>query len=125
MNKVYTIQEIAETIGLNKSTLYYYERIGLMLPISRKSNGHRQYTEKDIEWLQFVKRMRETGMPLSAIRAYAELHVQGGGPEDRLAILEQHYARMLAQQEALSQAIDFIEKKIDRFNKSITWKRES
>ncbi|MEM7334174.1 MAG: MerR family transcriptional regulator [Chloroflexota bacterium] len=119
MEKEYTIQEIAARMELNKSTLYYYERVGLMLPVLRKPNGHRRYSEKDVEWLAFVKCMRQTGMPLESIRAFAVLHQQNGGLKQRIAILVEHHQRMLAQQEELAKAIDFIGKKIERFEEAI------
>ena len=43
-----TIQEAATQTGLSEHTLRYYERIGLISPISRAPNGHRRYHEEDI-----------------------------------------------------------------------------
>lgn len=69
------ISEAAAATGLSTHTLRYYERAGLMLdPIDRASSTHRRYTESDIGWVQFLTRLRSTGMP---IRDRPRIHRSG------------------------------------------------
>ncbi|WP_420628202.1 MerR family transcriptional regulator [Candidatus Leptofilum sp.] len=119
MDKTVSIQVCAERTQLSRSTLRYYERIGLTPPIERDQHGHRRYSEANIEWINFVNCMRQTGMPLRAIRAFGELHFGNGSPHGRLAILVEHQQRMKAQQAELAKALEFIEKKIGRFHQGI------
>jgi DNA-binding transcriptional MerR regulator len=72
-----TIQEVSEVTGLSAHTLRYYERIGLIRPIEREKNTHRLYTEDDIGWIDFLLKLRATGMSIKEMQRYAELQRQG------------------------------------------------
>jgi len=59
--------------------------------IARNSSGHRFFTTKDIDWIQFVKRLKEMGMPLDNIKLYADLREQGESTaEQRKELLQAH-----------------------------------
>jgi DNA-binding transcriptional MerR regulator len=86
-----TVQQVVEKTGLSEHTLRYYERAGLIPPIQRASNGHRRYTEEDIGWLNFVKRLRSAGMPIVQVQRYVMLQQHGGLTlEERLEMLREH-----------------------------------
>ncbi len=68
---------MAKTTGLTEYTLRYYERIGLVKFIARKDNGHRQYSSNDLQWIEFLMRLRATGMPIRDMQRFAELRYQG------------------------------------------------
>ena len=51
------IREVSEKTGITSDTLRYYEKIGLIKNISRDKNGIRNYSDEDIQWLEFVKCM--------------------------------------------------------------------
>ncbi len=89
---VYTVQEAAERTGLTTYTLRYYEREGLLAPISRsKSSGHRRYSEEDLRLLHFLKRMRETGMHIRQMKRYVALILAGDATiEERRRMLVAH-----------------------------------
>lgn len=94
-----TISRAAELSGLTADTLRYYERDGLMLrPVGRSSTGHRRYTERDLDWIRLVTRLRATGMPIRDVRHYAALVRSGSGNEsDRLDLLLAHRRTVLDQ----------------------------
>jgi len=69
----FTIAEVAARSGMSADTLRYYERIGLIDPPARNSAGRRAYRPEDLDWLDFLNRMRDTGIPLRALREYAAL----------------------------------------------------
>jgi DNA-binding transcriptional MerR regulator len=77
MSKSLTIGQVATAIGVSAHTLRYYEQAGLLRSIGRSSGGHRLYSPSDLDWLQFVMRLKATGMPIAAIQAFAELRAQG------------------------------------------------
>lgn len=59
--------------------------------IARNSSGHRFFTTTDIDWIQFVKRLKEMGMPLDNIKLYADLREQGESTaEQRKELLQAH-----------------------------------
>lgn len=109
-----TIAEAAERTGLTPHTLRYYERDGLMLhEVARSSSGHRVYTERDLTWVSLLTRLRSTGMPIREVKAYAALCREGDGNElERLALLESHRARVLAQLAEVTEHLGAIDNKI-------------
>ena len=72
-----TIQEFANLTGLTVHTLRYYEQIGLLGPVPRTAAGHRHYGRQELDWVNFIKRLKATEMPLRDILRYAELRQQG------------------------------------------------
>lgn len=69
----YTIGEVAAHTGLTAHTLRWYERIGLMPYVTRSSTGQRSYTNRDLEWLRLITKLRLTGMAVADMVRYAEL----------------------------------------------------
>ncbi|WP_201715551.1 mercury resistance transcriptional regulator MerR1 [Rossellomorea arthrocnemi] len=61
------IGELAEKCSVNKETIRYYERLGLILKPDRTENGYRMYSEQTIDRLSFIKRMQELGFTLYEI----------------------------------------------------------
>ncbi|MFI1012809.1 MerR family transcriptional regulator [Streptomyces sp. NPDC020965] len=69
----YSISEVAAHTGLSAHTLRWYERIGLMPHVDRSHTGQRRFTNRDLEWLGFVGKLRLTGMPVADMVRFAEL----------------------------------------------------
>ena len=108
-----SIAETAERTGLTTHTLRYYERDGLMLAVDRSTSGHRRYTERDLDWIQMVTRLRSTGMPIREVRRYADLVRRGPGNEaERLDLLRRHRERVRADLEAAAGHLRAIDHKI-------------
>jgi DNA-binding transcriptional MerR regulator len=77
MSKALTIGEVAGTIGVSTHTLRYYEQAGLIRAVGRTQAGHRLYSPADLDWLQFVMRLKATGMPIAGMQAFASLRAEG------------------------------------------------
>ncbi len=71
MEKCYLISEAAKLVGVESHVLRYWEE-ELGLPIRRNELGHRFYTEEEVRQLTEIKRMKEQGLQLKAIRAVME-----------------------------------------------------
>ena len=63
----YHISELAERCGVNKETIRYYERVGLLLEPSRTNAGYRIYSNEIVNRIQFIKRMQDLGFSLAEI----------------------------------------------------------
>lgn len=79
----YTISEVVAFTGLTAHTLRWYERIGLMPHIDRSHTGQRRYSNRDLDWLDLVGKLRLTGMPVADMVRYAELVREGTRPTSR------------------------------------------
>ncbi len=109
-----SIGQVAERTELSVHALRFYEREGLMTsPVGRDAAGRRVYTEDDVQWLTICNRLRASGMPLTAIRQYAELVGQGPGNEPaRLALLREHQDRVATRIHELTDCYDLISDKV-------------
>ncbi len=64
---MYTIGELGKKVGLSRSTLLYYDDIGLLKPSARTEANYRCYTEDDFDRLKQICLYRDTGMSLEEI----------------------------------------------------------
>jgi DNA-binding transcriptional MerR regulator len=110
-----TIADAAQRTGVSVHTLRYYERAGLVVtPVDRTTGGRRRYQKLDLQWITVCTRLRATGMPIKAIRRYAELVSAGPGNEkERLVLMEAHRADVLAKLAELEENLQLIDHKID------------
>jgi DNA-binding transcriptional MerR regulator len=91
-----TISQLARKHGLSRSTLLYYDRIGLLKPAGRQGNDYRHYSPDSEKRLRQIRLYRQTGLPLAGIRKILERPKQ-----DLAAALERQLYEVLAQMEAL------------------------
>ena len=108
-----SIGEAAEAVGLTTHTLRWYELEGLVEPVGRDSAGRRRYSQRDLNWLTMLTKLRRTGMPVSDMRRYAELARVGESTYDaRRELLKQHRDRVLARITDLHQDLEAVNFKI-------------
>jgi transcriptional regulator, merR family len=113
------IGEIANKTNLPASTLRYYEKKGL-LKVDRDKNGRRYYKESDIEWIKFIRRLKETGMLIKDIQHYSELRYVGSITiPERLQILQLHRNYVLEQQLKWTEYLQNLDDKIEFYQQSI------
>lgn len=114
-----TIKEISERTGLPASTLRYYERKGL-LSVPRDGGGRRDYDEGDVEWIRFIRRLKETGMPLGDIRRYAVLRGAGSATiPERLEMLLAHRDYVLEQRRLWGEYLEKLDRKIALYRRTL------
>ena len=116
MEEELTIQQVATATGLSVHTLRYYERCDLIAPIQRAQNGHRRYSAQDIRWIQFLNKLRMTGMPIRQLQQYATLlRQQPDAVQERRAILENHRQTVLERLQQLQDNLSVIDWKIQHY----------
>ena len=113
----YSPAQAAEVSGFSIDTLRYYEREGILRPIARTSGGHRTYSEDDLNWLDLVHCLRDTGMPIADLKQYAELSLDEATLAARLALLEEHDRHV-------QESIDALRRQQDRLREKIGWYRK-
>src|SRR5688572_11275607 len=115
-----TIQEVARVTGLSTYTLRYYERIGLIHPIDRKENTRRCYTMEDVGWIDFLLKLRATGMSIKDMQRYAELQRQGDTTlPERVEMLKSLRDKVEAYIDEMNEHLKLIYYKIDYYEKVV------
>ncbi|UNO42254.1 MerR family transcriptional regulator [Streptomyces sp. MST-110588] len=112
----YTISEVAEHTGLSAHTLRWYERIGLMPHVDRTHTGQRRFSNRDLDWLDLVSKLRLTGMSVADMVRYAEL-VRAGEhtyPE-REELLTAHREDVRQRIAELGSTLELLDFKIDLY----------
>lgn len=117
------IKEFSAKTGISSHTIRYYEKIGLLRDIPRNVSGHRSFSDTDLVWIEFIKRLKETGMPLDNIRQYADLRAEGDSTsKSRMQLLQEHSV-MLEDKIALEQAhLHKLKEKIEHYHKILNLK---
>lgn len=114
----YAIAEAAHRSGLSIDTLRYYERIELISPPARDSAGRRAYSDDDLAWLEFLTKLRTTGMPIQLMREYAALCREGAvTAAPRKEILERHRDDVRERVHQLLACLDILDYKIDNYDR--------
>ncbi|MEC3979444.1 MerR family transcriptional regulator [Amycolatopsis sp. H20-H5] len=107
----YSIAEAARRSGLSIDTLRYYERIKLVDPPARDTAGRRDYSDPDLAWLEFLTKLRLTGMPIKRMREYASLRrhgvVSAGRRKAILVEQRQSVAERIAELQACLEILDY------------------
>lgn len=107
------IGELARRSGLSAHTIRYYERIGLLPHADRDRSGQRDYDASILGWIEFLGRLKMTGMPLRDMVRYAALRERGAGTEaERRALLERHREDVRTRIAGLSDCLRVLDSKI-------------
>lgn len=101
--KTYRITELAQRFDLSRSTLLYYDRIGLLPPSGRTETNYRRYTQEDLARLERICFFREAGLSLAETRLLLEKSGNDSSIlERRLGEIGQEIGRLKAQQRVLA-----------------------
>ncbi|MEV0340345.1 MerR family transcriptional regulator [Nocardia sp. NPDC050713] len=120
----YSIGEAAERSGLSRDTLRWYERIGLMDYVGRDHTGKRRFSDRDLEWLALIGKLRTTGMSVADMLRYAELVRAGDSTfPERLAMFRDTRAEVLAKIAELQQTVAVLDYKIAIYEGKSAWTR--
>jgi len=107
------IGDLAKRSGLTAHTIRYYERIGLLPYADRDRSSRRDYDASILTWIEFLGRLKTTGMPIREMLRYAALRAEGAGTEtERREMLEQHRAHVRARVDELNACLLALDTKI-------------
>ena len=113
-----TIKEVSQKYDLSPDTIRYYERICLIPPVPRKPNGIRDFDQESCNWIEFIKCMRQTHMPISKLKEIAELYEQGRSTVlERKKIFIEHQENLIKQKELIDQALKTLDDKFKLLEK--------
>ena len=119
-NTLITIGELATLTGLSAHTLRFYEKAGVLRATQRADSGHRRYNSQDMVLLQFVLKLKQTGMPLAEIRDYVQLMADGDmSLSERLMMLKLHRQRLAIKMSELAENASALDEKIRIYQQRI------
>lgn len=97
---MYTIGRLAKKFSLSRSTLLYYDSIGLLKPSSRSDGNYRRYSQDDADRLEQICMYRRAGLALKDIATVLDSHEHSLGDilEQRLDELNDEIKRLRDQQ---------------------------
>ena len=91
------IGQAAEAAGVNAKMIRYYESISLISEANRTDSGYRQYTERDVQTLRFIKRSRDLGFSIERIKTLLSLWEDHGRKSGDVKKLARQYIEELDQ----------------------------
>ena len=106
----YSIGETAKILGVNPSTLRYYDKEGLLPFVSRTDGGIRVFKENDMEWLKLIECLKKTNMPIKEIKRFIDLYEEGDNTAaQRLEIIRNQKESVEAQIKQLHSTLEVLE----------------
>lgn len=118
------ISEIAEQFNISSHTLRYYEKIGLIDPVSKNSSGIREYTEHEVGRIKFIICMRSAGLSLENIQKYLELIDEGEHTRPvRLDLLLEQRSELVSRINELDGLLSYLDNKIQNYKEKLNTKQ--
>lgn len=107
---MYTIGEVAKTLGIAPSTLRYYDKEGLLPFVDRTAGNIRVFKDADFAWLELIECLKAAGMPVKDIKQFIDWCYEGDATMEnrrqmfyeRKRIVEDEMARMQRTLDTLS-----------------------
>ena len=104
---MYTIRALCAKSGLSRSTLLYYDSLGILSPASRSAANYRLYSEENLRHLERICTYRQAGVPLSEIGRILSLdeNLERTVLEKTLAMLNRQAQDLRQKQEKISRKL--------------------
>ena len=114
------ISKVSNQCGVSPHTLRYYEQIGLLAPISRNNGGIRDYSELDVQRVEFIKCMRSAGLTIEVLLEYFKLIQQGEHTmEARKQLLVEQRDHLLVKMAEMQETLDLLNYKIEVYENAV------
>ena len=114
------IGELAKRTGLSAHTIRYYERIKLLPYANRDASGQRDYDDTILTWIDFVGKMKSTGMPIQTMLKYAAYRHSGDvDGAKRRSILVRHRAELRERVAQMQENLLVLDHKINGYTETM------
>lgn len=110
------INAVSKKFDLTRDTLRYWERIGLLPDIERNQSGYREYSERDMNWVFYIKVLRNAGMTIEALIEFVKLYREGSQTTAaRKSLLTDQRQELLDKVIEIQKTVKYLSFKIDHF----------
>ena len=100
---MFTIGQVAKKYSLSRSTLIYYDKIGVLKPSGRSASNYRLYSTGDLKKMERIQLFRSAGLSLVAIESLLDQESTGLNStlENRLLTINGEIQRLRNQQSVI------------------------
>lgn len=117
-NKLYTMKEASQIVGLSYDTIKFYCNKGLVPNVQRDKNNYRVFDEKMVGWLDSLSCLKKCGMSITDMQQYLDYCLEGESSiPQRQAMLKEKRHILVAQLKQIEDSIAYIDSKQDFYNK--------
>lgn len=110
------ISEAAKLMDVTAVTLRYYERVGLIPPVTRKNGGVRDFQQEDLNWIEFIRCMRSSGLSVESLIEYTTLYQQGDSTlDERKRLLQEERNQLVKKYQEIGTTIKRLDSKIEDY----------
>jgi len=107
------IGEAAQRSGVSAKMVRHYESLGLLPRVARTDSGYRQYGDKELHTLRFIRRARDLGFSIAEIAELLKLWQNQRRSsasvkriaQEHLAVLEAKMAAMATMRKTLQHLV--------------------
>lgn len=119
----YSVTEAAKISGLSAHTLRYYDDLGLFPFLQRVKGDKRLFSDADMQWVQLIECLRNTGMPISDVKNYVELCLKGNSTlNERLEIVKRQESIMKEQIKEMKKHLKLLQFKKNYYEEQLSTK---
>ncbi|MCG7338842.1 MerR family transcriptional regulator [Staphylococcus sp. ACRSN] len=115
-------KEVVKLMEISQDTLRYYEKVGVIPPVTRDKNGYRDYKDNDLNWVYLVKHLRRAGVSIESLVEFCRL---GQLPKDQYIqnqqkqVLNNQLDELNEKLETVLNARDLLQYKIENYDNHI------
>ncbi len=114
---IYTIKDVSKISGLSIFTIRFYDKVGLLPFVLKNNSGIRVFTESDVNLIQMICCLKNTGMKIKDIKKYIDMCMEGTDTIDsRKKMLLEHRKEILVNIDALNDNLKLIDSKIESYD---------
>lgn len=119
VTEMLTLSQAARKLGLPAETVRYWARAGLLGTAGLDGGDRRRFSLGDLEFIDMIRCLRVTDMPIRLVRRFTELVRQGPATErSRLELLREHREAVLEAIRAKQAALEVVERKIAKYERT-------
>ena len=114
-----------EETGLSPRTVRYYEEIGLLPVVRRKSGGRRVYGPGEVERLRFIQRLKKLGVSLAEIKELSAIYAIAGSTHDMLVRLDGLLGRRIGELDGRISELSLLRDEMSKYRDHVSSRIES